>query len=121
VCFGAVGIAAKARHTLGATPTGMPRPSGSVTEDLMRSHRFLDRVLLIFDEAVRRLGLPRPDLAPDVVAGAAGIVHRLAEEYHQQIEEGFLFPILRRARLLVDLVDTLEAQHRQVNRLTWTI
>ena len=41
-----------------------------------------------------------------------------AEDYHEKLEEEFLFPRFRRARKEVELVDVLQAQHLAGRRLT---
>lgn len=58
----------------------------SPAEDLMREHGVLDRVLLVYDEAVRRLEGGR-ELDPAVLTGSAGIVRRFIEDYHEKLEE----------------------------------
>jgi len=82
----------------------------SPTEDLMREHGLLNRVLLIYDEIGRRL---RGNAAFDTktLVGAAGIIHNFIEQYHEKLEEDHLFPRLEKAGKLVDLVKTLRAQH----------
>lgn len=89
----------------------------SPAEDLMREHGILDRVLLIYEEAVRRLDGTH-DLDPAHVAGAAGIVRRFIEDYHEQLEETELFPRFEKAHTLDDLVGTLRKQHQAGRRLT---
>jgi hemerythrin-like domain-containing protein len=53
-----------------------------------------------------------------VLASAADILRHFVEEYHEKLEEDFLFPRFRKARKLVNLVDTLFAQHRAGRQLT---
>ena len=81
------------------------------TEDLMREHGVLKRVLLIYDEVRRRIGASA-DFPPDVVAGGAKIIRSFIEEYHEQLEEKHVFPRFRSHHTLVDLVDVLEEQHK---------
>src|SRR5262245_23799541 len=61
------------------------------TEDLMREHGVLKHLLLAYREIVRRLDA-RQDFAPEVLADAAGIIRRFIEDYHEKLEEDFLFP-----------------------------
>jgi hemerythrin-like domain-containing protein len=89
-------------------------------EDLMREHGVLNRVLLIYEEALRRLD-GRQDLDPAVLSQAAGIIRRFIEGYHEKLEEDHLFPRFKKAGKLVDLVQVLEAQHEAGRRLTATI
>ena len=86
-------------------------------EDLMREHGVLNRVLLIYEEAIRRLGA-RQEFAPRVLSEAAGIVRRFVEEYHEKSEEASLFPRFEKAGKLVDLVAVLRQQHQAGRRVT---
>jgi hemerythrin-like domain-containing protein len=87
------------------------------TEDLMREHGVLKRVLLVYDEVRRRIGASA-DFPPDVVAGGAKIIRSFIEEYHEQLEEKHLFPRFRSHHTLVELVDVLEEQHKAGRRVT---
>jgi hemerythrin-like domain-containing protein len=53
-----------------------------------------------------------------VLASAADIIRHFVEEYHEKLEEDFLFPRFRKAGKLVNLVDTLLAQHKAGRVLT---
>lgn len=89
----------------------------SPAEDLMREHGVLNRILLIYDEHLRLLDA-KQTFDPGVLASSAGIVRHFVEDYHEKLEEDFLFPRFRKANRLVDLVDTLLAQHRAGRRVT---
>ena len=89
----------------------------SPAEDLMREHGVLNRILLIYDEHLRLLDA-KQTFDPGVLASAAGIVRHFVEDYHEKLEEDFLFPRFRNAHKLVDLVDTLLEQHRAGRRVT---
>src|SRR5438045_3703290 len=86
-------------------------------EDLMREHGVLNRILLIYDEGVRRLEA-RETLPLDALAKSADIIRRFIEEYHEKLEEDFLFPRFEKANKLVDLVATLRRQHAAGRSLT---
>lgn len=89
----------------------------SPTEDLMREHGVLKRALLVYRECLRRLE-SKEDLPPQVAAGTADLIRRFIEEYHERLEEEYLFPRFRKAARLVGLVDVLDAQHKAGRRLT---
>jgi len=89
-------------------------------EDLMREHGVLNRILLVYEEAVRRLEAG-VELPPDAVGGAAGIVRRFVEDYHEKLEEEHLFPRFVKAGTLADLVEVLKAQHEAGRALTGDI
>ncbi len=86
-------------------------------EDLMREHGVLKRVLLIYGEALRRLDA-KQDFPADALADAAGIIRSFIEDYHEKLEEDFLFPRFEKANQLVDLVKVLRMQHQAGRRVT---
>lgn len=86
------------------------------TEDLMREHGVLDRLLLIYEEIIKRL---RNNEFPQAVfVRALAIMHEFIENYHEKLEEDHLFPIFERAQQKVDLVATLRAQHQRGRKIT---
>ena len=86
-------------------------------EDLMREHGVLKRVLLIYGEALRRLDV-KQDFPPEALENAARIIRSFVEDYHEKLEENFLFPRFEKANLLVDLVKVLRTQHQAGRRVT---
>jgi hemerythrin-like domain-containing protein len=89
----------------------------SPAEDLMREHGVLNRILLIYDEHLRLLAA-KQSFDGSVLTSAADIIRHFVEEYHEKLEEDFLFPRFRKAGKLVNLVDTLLAQHKAGRQLT---
>jgi len=92
----------------------------SPAEDLMREHGALERILLIYGEALHRLH-GRQELPPKALADSAAIVRSFVEDYHEKLEEDYLFPRFKKANKLVDLVDVLLQQHQVGRRLTDTV
>jgi hemerythrin-like domain-containing protein len=80
-------------------------------EDLMREHGVLRRVMLVHDEAIRRIDAGEAVPAAALAAGA-GIIRKVIQDYHEKLEEEFLFPRFEQAKKLVELVATLREQHR---------
>lgn len=89
----------------------------SPAEDLMREHGVLNRVLLIYEESIKRLK-NNEDLNPTDLQDSASIVRTFIEDYHEKLEEDYLFPRFLKANRLVDLVDTLKKQHQVGRQLT---
>lgn len=89
----------------------------SPAEDLMREHGVLNRILLIYDEASGRLRSGR-ELDPEVLSAAAGIIRSFIEDYHEKLEEDYLFPRFEQAGRLTDLVTVLRHQHQAGRSLT---
>ena len=86
-------------------------------EDLMREHGVLKRVLLIYDEAIRRIDAKQP-LSPDPIKNSAQIIRSFIEDYHEKLEEDYLFPRFEKAGKLADLTSVLRTQHQAGRRLT---
>jgi hemerythrin-like domain-containing protein len=116
---------AKATDARGTTVTSAEHEEEvSPAEDLMREHGVLNRVLLVYEEGVRRLGRDVEAAAPTTMEGIAGgaeIIGRFVEQYHEKLEEDFLFPRFEKAGKLVELVATLRRQHRAGRTLTESI
>ena len=85
----------------------------------MREHGVLKRILLIYDEAIRRLR-ENEDMPPQTLKDSATIIRTFIEDYHEKLEEDHLFPRFRKANKLVDLVDVLLKQHHAGRTLTDT-
>ncbi len=89
-------------------------------EDLMREHGVLNRILLVYEEGARR-----SDAGSALPLGSLGkgaeLIHRFIEQYHERLEEDFLFPLFERANRLVDVVSTLRRQHVAGRALTESI
>jgi hemerythrin-like domain-containing protein len=86
-------------------------------EDLMREHGVLKRVLLIYDEVRERIAR-KASFPSEAVSSSAKIIRSFIEGYHEKLEEEHLFPRFRKKGKLVELVDTLEAQHLAGRRVT---
>lgn len=89
----------------------------SPAEDLMREHGVLKRVLLVYDEAASRL-MAGKDVSPDILTGAADIIRTFIEDYHEKLEEDYLFPRFEKAKKLTELVSVLRTQHQRGRILT---
>ncbi len=80
-------------------------------EDLMREHGVLRRVILVYDEAIHRLAA-RGSVPLDALAAGADIIRHVIEDYHEHLEEDFIFPRFEKAGKLTELVATLRLQHK---------
>lgn len=92
----------------------------SPMEDLMREHGLLDRILLIYQEIIDRTerneAIPVKDLSD-----AASIVRDFVENYHEKLEEDYIFPRFEKAGAgdeLSGLARTLRQQHQDGRMLT---
>ncbi|WP_431920967.1 hemerythrin domain-containing protein [Nonomuraea jabiensis] len=120
-CGAAAGVGA-GRPTPSQTPATQAPPKQEevpVTppEDLMREHGVLKRILLIYREGIRRIGAGEP--VPDrALHAGTHIVRTFIEDYHEHLEERYVFPRLVKAGKLADVVSVLEQQHRSGRVLT---
>ena len=89
----------------------------SPTEDLMREHGVLRRILLVYGEVIRRVDAGN-SVEAEPIAKAATIVRAFIEDYHEKDEEEFVFPRFRKAGKLTGLVDVLLNQHQAGRTLT---
>lgn len=87
------------------------------TEDLMREHGVLNRVLLVYEEGLRRLGA-KEEVPPEVFRATATLVRKFVEDYHEKLEENFIFPAFEKKQTLTDLVKVLKRQHDAGRKLT---
>ncbi|UFX48501.1 hemerythrin domain-containing protein [Bradyrhizobium sp. 41S5] len=89
-------------------------------EDLMREHGVLDRVLLLYEAAIRKLS-SNEDFNPALVTQSAGIIRDFINDYHEKSEEEHVFPRFKKAGKMTELVDTLLRQHAAGRKVTETI
>jgi hemerythrin-like domain-containing protein len=119
VAFGPAGLLVAGR-AYGAEPAGKsdkPDDEVGATEDLMREHGVLNRILLIYEEGLRRLR-SKEDVSPEVFHRTATLVRKFVEDYHERLEENFIFPEFERQKKLPDLVKTLRKQHEAGRAVT---
>src|SRR5262245_51720696 len=67
-----------------------PEEEVGAAEDLMREHGVLNRILLIYEEGLRRLRA-KEEVTPDVFRKPATLVRTFVEDYHEKLEEKFIF------------------------------
>ena len=89
----------------------------SPVEDLMREHGVLRRILLVYEEVVRRIET-HGTLPAKIVADASVIVRSFVENYHEKLEENYLFPRFNKAGKFTALVKGLLRQHKAGRRIT---
>lgn len=79
-------------------------------EDLMFEHGVIERMLLIYDEAARRI-LSDRDVPAGVIAETARLTRQFTEDYHEKNEEQHVFTLFENNGPLTELVKTLKRQH----------
>jgi hemerythrin-like domain-containing protein len=89
----------------------------STNEDLMREHGVLNRIMLIYDETLRRIQA-NEKFDATVVIKSAGLIKSFIEDYHEKLEEDHIFPRFEQSGKLVELTVNLRAQHAMGRRVT---
>ena len=88
-----------------------------LTEDLMREHGLLNRMLLIYEELIRRIN-ETTEFPLDALEHTTDIVKAFIEDYHEKLEEEYVFPIFEKHNKEVRLVKTLRTQHNKGREIT---
>lgn len=99
--------------------SGKQETGGEVTpaEDLMREHGILIRISIIYDTC--RLHLVNNEQFDfSALGNSAHIIRTFIEDYHEKLEENYLFPRFEKANQLTDLVKTLRTQHDAGRKIT---
>src|SRR5579871_5299762 len=93
-------------------------PDIGPVEDLMREHGVLRRVLLIYEEGLRRIAAHQ-DFPGNPFLTGAQLIRNFVENYHEKNEEKFIFPKMRDGVGEAQLdIPILLAQHQAGRILT---
>jgi hemerythrin-like domain-containing protein len=92
----------------------------TATEDLMREHGVLRRILIVYSESARRIRQASPDVIYESINKAADLFRRFGENYHEKaLEETYIFPAVSKTGGEVsDYPEILVAQHRRGREIT---
>jgi hemerythrin-like domain-containing protein len=95
-------------------------PEVTATEDLMREHGILRRILLVYRESAVRLRRSAAAVDAAAIADAAKLFRAFGEEYHEKLlEEAHIFPVVKkRGGRAAAEADILVAQHRRGREIT---
>jgi hemerythrin-like domain-containing protein len=86
------------------------------TEDLMREHGVLHRLLLIYEAVIVKI--EQNDFPVSALASAVTIMKSFIEDYHEKLEENYIFPIFTKKKKYLSLVRTLKNQHDRGRKIT---
>jgi hemerythrin-like domain-containing protein len=89
----------------------------SANEDLMREHGILNRLLLIYQEVGKRIYQNKP-FPLDTLTRSVHLVRSFIENYHEKLEEEFIFPRFEKANQKMELVRVLKDQHETGRQIT---
>jgi hemerythrin-like domain-containing protein len=92
----------------------------SATEDLMREHGVIRRVLVIYRESALRLRANPATASSDALLRSAKLMRSFGEDYHEkQLEEAHIFPAVKKAGgPAATEIDALLAQHQRGREIT---
>lgn len=116
--------ARKKPNTAAASPDAAEEASDqqqvTATEDLMREHGVLRRVLLVYAESAALLRKTPGNVSPDSLRKAAQLFREFGEEYHEKkLEETYIFPVVRKlGGHPATYPDILVAQHQRGREIT---
>lgn len=90
---------------------------GTAIELLQRQHSMLRRAVFMLEEI--RGGMDaRMDLPPEIMIGTVDIIRRLMVDYHQKLEEKYVYPAFDAAQKMSGLVGILREQHAAGAQMT---
>ena len=93
----------------------------SPVEGLMRGHGVIDRVLLIYTEIIGKIrsrGCRNLAVLHHAASEAAGLAKVFIEDYHQELENEYIFPLFRDVDGYEPVVNTLLFQHCAAKKIT---
>lgn len=82
-----------------------------LTEDLMREHGILERLLLIYEEIATRLDYGMR-FSPEALIKTTRLIRDFMQDYHERYEKAYLFDKFRQADKSTELVKTFEQYHK---------
>lgn len=89
----------------------------SLVENLMKEHGVLDRLLLIYEKILEQIELDQK-ISFYELKRSTEIVKSFIENYHEKLEETYIFPRLEKSKKMVAFVKILKEQHIEGRRLT---
>lgn len=114
---------APAASRAAASANGEPEDQGddvSATEDLMREHGVIRRILVVYRLSALRLRVEPASVPLDTLQRAAKLMRTFGEEYHEKkLEETHIFPAVEAAGgAAAAEIQTLLSQHRRGREIT---
>ncbi|MBS3762164.1 MAG: hemerythrin domain-containing protein [Planctomycetes bacterium] len=89
------------------------------TEKLMYQHGLVQRVVMTYEEVAKRL--EQKEQLPPTALNSGPLVDEFIEQYHEELEEKYVFPVFLEAEQQKELIKTLRTQHRTGRRLSQRI
>lgn len=92
----------------------------TASEDLMREHGIIRRMMLVYTEAAGRLRSNPREVPLRALGDTARLMREFGEDYHERaLEEKHIFPLMRKAKgPIAQMPDVLEKQHDRGREIT---
>jgi hemerythrin-like domain-containing protein len=111
--IGSVGVAGMVIATTAAARDEIKKKDADAVltpaEILSRNDAVLQRVMLVYETGMRRVG-EGEDIDPMVFSQPAEVARDFFHNYHEKAEQELIYPIFKNAGRMVDLVNVLIAQ-----------
>ena len=88
-----------------------------LTEDLMREHGILNRVLLIYEAIIKKIE-NNQNFSLHTLQKTVDIIRLFIEGHHERMEEDYIFPLFEKHKKELHLVATLKEQHIKGREIT---
>lgn len=99
------------------TPTAIPHAHEiPPTEDLMREHGILERLLLIYEKIIKKID--DTTFQKTHLTKALDLMKSFIQDYHEKLEEEYIFPLFEKQQKEVALIKTLRQQHSKGREIT---
>jgi hemerythrin-like domain-containing protein len=86
-------------------------------EILSRNSAVLQRVMLVYENGIRR-AVDGEDIDPTVFVQCAEVARDFFHNFHEKAEQELVYPVFTKAGRMVDLVNALSAQQGEGRKLT---
>jgi len=117
VAGGSLALAARKSSAPSKEPPKRTAAPVHPTEDLMREHGVLGRMMLIYEEGLKRLE-NGTSISAEVIASALRLQQHFLDDYHQKLEEDQVFPRIEAAGGRKEITRVLRQQHEAERKLT---
>lgn len=91
-----------------------------LTEDLMREHGILNRILLIYQAVIDKIK-HKQEYPLSALAQSVEIIQLFIEGHHERMEEDYIFPLFEKHKKELAMIATLKQQHIQGREITANI
>lgn len=86
------------------------------TEDLMYEHGILNRLLLIFEKNIENID--GKGFSIDLLKASLDILQSFIQDFHERLEEDYIFPLFHEHKESIPLIQILKEQHIQGREIT---